>query len=106
MPFHGTSLLPVAFESGRYVIVAQTPRIEPIFNRSDGAVVLERTSIPDAPQRRNFVISRAPACLELETGIGSYGSRKDVEAREILFRRRESHRRRQFVIRIERRRMT
>ena len=54
----------VSLEAGRHVVVAQAPRIEPVFERRHRTVVLERAAIPHAFQRRHFVIAGAAARAE------------------------------------------
>src|SRR6185503_14203442 len=48
----------------RDVIVAQAARVEPVFQRHDGAAVLERAAVPYAPERRHLVVARPSPGLQ------------------------------------------
>src|SRR5690349_11289382 len=50
----------VSYKSSGHVICVKPARIKPILEGSDAAVMLQRPPVPDAFQRRYFVIARAP----------------------------------------------
>src|ERR1051325_1370653 len=66
---YGTRLHAIADESGGHVIVAQTLRIEPVFQGSDAAVVFKWSPIPDTPKRRHFVIAGAATRSKSQAAI-------------------------------------
>src|SRR5262245_47194858 len=99
---YGSSLDTMAFESRGHVIIAQAACIEPIFKGGHRTVVFERSAIPDASQRRHFVVTGAAASPQREGRVGAYRARHDIEALEILRHRLESDRWRQLVVRVQR----
>lgn len=83
MTFHGARLEAVSDMSGRHVIVAEPPWIEPVLERGHRSVVLERTAVPHAFERGNLVVPRAATRLERRSRICSDRAARDVKAAEV-----------------------
>ena len=105
MPFHRARLDAVALEPRRHVVVFQAIRSEPVFERGDGAVVFKWAAIPDAFERRYFVIARAAPCLQRQTRVSADRHGQDVVFLFVFGRHAEAINGREFVIRIKRRRV-
>jgi len=63
MSLHRACFDPVPTKTSRHVIVAEALRIEPILERRDRAVVLERSAVPDATQRSHDLVRAEPDAL-------------------------------------------
>ena len=73
-------------ESRRYIILAQPPRIEPVFKRRNRAAMLEHIPVPHATERRDFVISRSPPGIHRQVRIGADRNLKDIVLLKMIFR--------------------
>src|SRR5581483_3032525 len=92
-----------SFEPCRDVVAAQPGRIEPVFERSDGAVVLEGAAIPEAFKRRDFVIAGPFVSLQRVSRIGSKAFFEEVKPLLVIGRRLKAIHRDNRIVRIERR---
>ena len=70
----------VAFEAFRNIVVAQAGRVEPFFETAAPMHHATNGSIPQAPQRWDFVESRAFAGFQCGGGFGSDGKQQHVRA--------------------------
>src|SRR5262245_4501310 len=64
--FHGASLYTIAHKACGHVVVAQTTRVEPVFEGGAGAIVLEWATIPETSKRWDLVIASATPGLHRE----------------------------------------
>jgi hypothetical protein len=78
-------------------------RVEPLLERGRSAAVLNRTAVPDALERRHFVVAGTLARLESQLGIGADHSIDDAVTDEVLGRNGKALDGRQLVARVERR---
>src|SRR5215831_19223812 len=76
----------VTLETGRYIILAQPLRIEPVFKRRNRAAMLEHVPVPDASERRDFVISGSPPGIHRQVRIGPDRNPYDVVLFKMIFR--------------------
>src|SRR5687767_9159886 len=79
--------------------------VEHLFQRGDRTIVKVAPAIPDAFQRRNFVIARGLSSLQSQAGVRADGDWQNIEGRRLVCRWREALGERQFITRVERRRM-
>src|SRR5262249_897304 len=102
---NSASIDAVTLEAGWHVIVPEPAWIEPIFQRSHRAAVLEHSAIPDTLQRWDLVIPGAASRVHRQIGIRADRDLHDRITSGVVCRDREPRRRQQCVVRVERRRM-
>src|SRR5262249_49592655 len=86
-----------ALPARRLVLALQAARVEPVLERGDRSVVLERTSVPEAPQRQHLVIAGAPPRAECQRRAGPDRLFQDVVPLAVLAQHREAVHRSQLV---------
>src|ERR1043166_4030623 len=65
-------------KSGRYIVIAQAPRIEPVFQGSDAAVVLKWAPVPHTPKGGHFVITSSAARCDGQPTVRANSNWKDI----------------------------
>ena len=106
MTFYGVGRFAIRFEASRHVILVEAVGVEPIFESGAPPAVTEHIAVPDALEGRHFVVAGASPGLESEVGVGANGDGQYLILRAGVGRDREAFRGSEFVVGIERRRVT
>ena len=105
MSFDRSGLHTSSAKSGRHIVLAETARVEPIFQSSYRTVMLEWPSIPEAFQRRDLVVTCSAPRLQSQIRICAYDGGKNVISLEMVIGDLKPLRWNQSVIGIKRGRM-
>src|SRR5690349_5126428 len=106
MTLHSTRPYAETLEPGRNVVVALPAGVDPVFKRSARTVMGKHAAIPDALQGRYLVKPRATACSKCEVWVRAYRGQQDLEVLDLFRGGCKPFGKSQFVIRVERRRVT
>jgi hypothetical protein len=104
--FYGVGRFAIRFEASWSVIVVEAVGVEPIFESGAPPTVTEHVAVPNALEGRHFVVTGASPGLEGEVGVGANGDGQYSILRAGVGRDREAFRGSEFVVGIERRRVT
>ena len=87
-----TARLAGVLKAGRHIVVSQPARIEPVLERRNRSVVLERASIPDTVERRHLVVPGPAPRHQRQARIGPDRPRAQIQFLEMAFGHLESER--------------
>jgi hypothetical protein len=104
--FYSVGRFAIRFEASWRVILVEAVRVEPIFQSGAPPTVTEHVAVLDALERRHFVVTGASPGLESEVGVGANGDGQYLILRAGVGRDREAFCGGEFVVGIERRRVT
>ena len=106
MAIYRIGLHAVRLKARRNVIVARTARVKPVFEVCAPATMPEHASIPHALQRRYLVVACAAPRPESQIRVCAHADRQDIVLFQMILGDGEAFGRSQFVISVERRRMS
>jgi len=92
-------------KSLRHIIGFQPGRVEPLFQRLGLTRMPKRVPEPNAFERRHFVESGASPRFECEVRVSPHADIQNVLGLAKIIRDFESQRRRQLIVRVQRRRV-
>src|SRR5690348_12140886 len=96
-----TSVHAIAGETCGNVIIAKTSSIEPVFQVGHAAVVLERPPVPNAPERRDFVVTGGATRSKSQPAVRADPNWEDLGPEIAIHGDIEISRWRQFVVCIQ-----